>query len=688
MKIELRPRRRAIAHRILNFAAPNWLIYLYVIALSLTYIIVVVHTPLTLYPVALHDDGLFMSLGRSLAEGHWLGRYSEFTLMKGPGYPAFLALANWLGISVSLANALFYCTAVVFFVSIVHRFINSYLISGILLLLLLWQLFPTTVYMDRILREQIGGSQILFLFAAAVGAFFHTGEKKQRLLLAALTGFFLGWFWLTREDAIWVIPGAIVLVTGAALRASRIRRLRELAGTLMMVIAIFASIQVGFSTINWAVYGKFVGVDFKEANFQRALRAIDSVRSGGIKPFIPVTRTTRSYIYRVSPAFASLKSSFDPPNEATTTANTSGWTGFTCRLIPNACGEIASGWFMWALRGAVAAAGHYSSPAEASAFYGQIADEISTACASGALTCEPQLIAEMPPLNWPDVIGRMPSLYAQAFDNLLIIYPPLQVNPSSGSRVELDRALRFLNYPLYAKSINAALNTTYSLSGWYLKSGRKWLSATVKAPNGSLVDARLERNASPDLQAGFKDPEASYQRFIITTRCSDECTLELQSQDGEIAQKKLSEFRHGSIGFALGTGTVHVDTTTVIVSTPRFMDVVSSRVRQAILENYAYVLVPMLVLGAISFSVASLLYWRHVLGNVSYIMALCSWVLIVVRLSLIVLVAATSFPALDPHYLWPAQLLLVTGALLSLAAWLQLSGRTAGRPSVTLQNLG
>jgi hypothetical protein len=57
-----------------------------------------------------------------------------------------------------------------------------------------------------------------------------------------------------------------------------------------------------------------------------------------------------------------------------------------------------------------------------------------------------------------------------------------------------------------------------------------------------------------------------------------------------------------------------------------------------------------------NFMVASLLYWGRVLGNVSYAIALCSWVLIVVRMSQIVLVAATSFPALDPHYLWPAQL--------------------------------
>ena len=168
----------SLANRIVYFSPPKWLIYFYVIALSLVYVVVRVHTPLTLYPGAPHDDGLYMSLGRSLAEGHWLGPYNQFTLMKGPGYPAFLAVANWLGLSVSLAHALFYCAASVFFVAIAHRFVKSYLISGLFLALLLGQLLPTTVYIDRILREQITGSQFLFLFAAAAGALFCAREKK------------------------------------------------------------------------------------------------------------------------------------------------------------------------------------------------------------------------------------------------------------------------------------------------------------------------------------------------------------------------------------------------------------------------------------------------------------------------------------------------------------------------------
>jgi len=90
------PARRSMGARLL------------IISTAFVYTVLYLHTPLSINATYPHDDTLFMSLGRSLAEGQWLGPYTEFTLMKGPGYPFFLAAANWLGISVALAHALFH----------------------------------------------------------------------------------------------------------------------------------------------------------------------------------------------------------------------------------------------------------------------------------------------------------------------------------------------------------------------------------------------------------------------------------------------------------------------------------------------------------------------------------------------------------------------------------------------------
>ena len=59
----------------------------------------------------------------------------------------------------------------------------------------------------------------------------------------------------------------------------------------------------------------------------------------------------------------------------------------------------------------------------------------------------------MPPIRWADVIRRMLPRYVDAFHLLILHNPPLQLNTSNGSEIALARDLRFLNYPLYTRSV-------------------------------------------------------------------------------------------------------------------------------------------------------------------------------------------------------------------------------------------
>ena len=244
---------------IASLSVPRWLMCLYVIILNLAYVVIRVHTPVTLYPGAIHDDGLFIRLGRSLADGHWLGDFNQFTLMKGPGYPAFLAVANWLGISVSMAHALFHCFAITFFVVVCHRFIKSYLISGVLLFLLLWHPISLSGYMLRVSRDEIYYGQTLLVLGTILWVLFGLVDATRRLIWAAVAGAVLGWFWLTREEGLWIMPGLVLLVLVAGLHAFRLHRIREFALLLLVVTGVFGATQLGFSLVNRHVYGKFVG---------------------------------------------------------------------------------------------------------------------------------------------------------------------------------------------------------------------------------------------------------------------------------------------------------------------------------------------------------------------------------------------------------------------------------------------
>jgi hypothetical protein len=361
--------------------------------------------------------------------------------------------------------------------------------------------------MLHVTREEIYYGQTLLVLGLMLWVLFCPVRSQHRPLYAAFAGATLGWFWLTREEGVWIVPALVLIVFVAVLRIFRNRwvmlryprvslrdqRLCGLAVVLSIIIGVFVTTQIAFDSVNWFVYGKFVGVDFKERNFQRALRAINSIHSGGTKPFVSITRAAMKRADAVSPAFASLAPYFDGPGKA--------WETPGCKFYPSICGEIGSAWFVWALRDAAASTGHYSSPSEASAFFGRLADEILAACKSGKLECEPQLIAEMPPIRWPDVVWRMLPRYIDAFHVLTVRNPRLHldIDMSSGGEDALVRSLRFLNYPLHTRSTEIYSVQGYTISGWYYKSKGSWITAEVRIPTGAVVRSDFERRGSPDM---------------------------------------------------------------------------------------------------------------------------------------------------------------------------------------------
>jgi hypothetical protein len=594
--------------------------------------------------------------------------------MKGPGYPAFLAVTSWLGISVSLAHALFHCIAIAVFVLAVHYFIGSTAISALLYMLLLWHPITLSTYLHRVLREEIYYGQVLTIFALFVLILFHSSRMRHRIILACICGVFVGWYWLTREEGAWILPAIGLMTLAALLFALWEKRIVDLIVPLAIVVGVFGSTQLVFRAANLFAYGKFVGVDIKETNFLASLRALHSVRSGGTRPFISVTQAARERIYAVSPAFASLKSYFDGPG--------AGWGVHNCNIIPISCGDIGSGWFMWALRDGAATQGHYASPAKASAFFGQLAREINDACSRGELECDRQFAAEMAPVTWEQLAERVPPRYVMAFEMLMLARPPLQIDPSSGSKELLALNLRFLNYPLHTRPSRSSLGLpTFTLNGWYLKTGHEWFSVSAKMPDGLPAEVHVQRTASPDLQEGFKDPEASQQRFVLRTHCVEQCMMTFQTESGAKVEQSLAQLRPALIGFDFG-GSAHLIIESVAMQpNPAYVstrfDELCRRIREAVMTNYRFLSFPIYGFGAIAFAAATVIYRRRALGNICYVLALASWLLVFTRTSLLILIDATTFPALFPFYLAPAYFLLISASVLSLAALLQLVGYLA-----------
>ena len=55
-----------------------------------------------------HDDYLFVKLAKHILSGEWLGPYNQVTLVKGPVYPLFIAMAHHTALPLLLVQHLLY----------------------------------------------------------------------------------------------------------------------------------------------------------------------------------------------------------------------------------------------------------------------------------------------------------------------------------------------------------------------------------------------------------------------------------------------------------------------------------------------------------------------------------------------------------------------------------------------------
>jgi hypothetical protein len=394
------------------------------------------------------DDGLFLKLGMNIANGKWLGPFNVFSLAKGPGYPLFLA-ASWnTGLPVTVSQALLMIFGAGLFSFMVAKVARS---AAVGLGLFVATILHPAFIMERILRDAIYTAQTYLIFGLLIGAFMV--YRRYALAWGSFAGLATSWFWLTREEGVWLLPALAALIGFSAIRNWIVDR--DLHSTLLGLagfVVLFALGQSVVSTVNWWAYGRYQTVDVKEPNFQAALTALQSVRDGQQIPYVPVSKSTRQFIYKVSPTFAAMKPTFDPAS--------GDQPGAGCQHYPWTCGEIAGGWFMFYLKGSAAHAGAYKSPDAAAAFFKRLATEIIGACRDKRLTCEPNPVPFMPRVTL-DQVKQFP---AKLWEGVRLLFTPPKwrlMGVSTGTPQQIADAVAFLNDPMSAKKAaepeNAAL---------------------------------------------------------------------------------------------------------------------------------------------------------------------------------------------------------------------------------------
>ena len=386
------------------------------------------------------DDQLFVRLADYLRQGRWLGPYNNLTLAKGAAYSGFILLNYVLGLPLKLSEHLAYLAASLYFSFVVGSLLRSRAATAVLFVVLAFNpIFWAPEIGGRVVRENLYVTLTVWLVALCVAVYVQQRAEslaedylRKRVALAAI-GVVGALFWLTREEGLWLAPSIFILVAyWLWVNARRSdRSLRPLLLFLVVPAASFATVVGLVDAVNLARYKVFRNNDFRSSDYQAAYGALARIRHDQWAPYVVFPQDARERAYSVSSAARDLKPYFEGMGG-------DNWKKVSCEQTQGAvCGEIHSGWFMWALRDAVAVAGHYGSGRDSQAFYRRLAREVNAGCDSNAIACGPPNDSLIPPWH-PSYLGSILASMRRVYVTVAALgNPQVYLKPSVGSEEQL-----------------------------------------------------------------------------------------------------------------------------------------------------------------------------------------------------------------------------------------------------------
>ena len=296
-----------------------------------------------------------------------------------------------------------------------------------------------------------------------------------------------------------------------------------------MILIIFTiAVNVSYKLVNYLKYNSYVGVELLDSDFGDAVSALYSVRESAPQRYIEVSNANLEAIYRISPTFRSL----EPLIEKTP------WRDATCTYDKKLCGQIGTGYFMWALRDLMFMQGYYTTPEVAKINYRKITSDIRVACDTGKIKCANKYLSKAPAYELFDIMELM-AIINQGIKvtyNIPDVSNPIFSKDAEGAEAPAE----FLNIAHYI--LPESKEILYKVKGWYYdkSSPNSWFDAKISNTEYSstpvvetakikivaeeskltIEPLYLERFPSPDIASVFHDSNATTQHFEFYAPCT------------------------------------------------------------------------------------------------------------------------------------------------------------------------
>lgn len=617
--------------------------------------------PTSIMAVLTADEMQYIREGMNVVSGHSLGDYEPMTLVRGVSYPLFLVANYMTGLPVGVGQALFYFAAVMYASLVLSKISRNEIIFFILPVLLLTLPVLYAAELQRVLREYFYLSITLLIFAALFELLFVKESRRVHFGHSVILGLLLGVFWLTREEGIWIVPAIIIALLFAAFEQKRQQShalWRAFFGKILIAFAGAALVIVAVGSLNKLFYGRFVINELKESSFQSAYNALQRASYMYHRQYLPVPKQARLRIYEQSPSFAKLKSYLDPDGKP------SPWN-YACdvALYRQLCGDgdIASGWFIWALREGALSVGAHKDANTAAHFYDAIAREVDVACSQGRLTCASWLPPLIPYMDFNEILA-VPRHMVSVLESITML-PPMSfdASPSEFDNSTRDHVLDFLNHPTH---VDGPPRIQFDIYGWYKGETKEWISVEGKGQSGPNS---ISRDPSPDLVSGFKDPMLNQNRFHISGTCYTQkpCSLTFKDEHQNTLEIVLPQMK-APFGTTIGGGQINFD---ALQWTPKAFQTW----RTSLYEGWKRFIITIKPLSSAFIIVGWLAFFAVMLRalclrRISAALMAASILVIAVlcRATLLGLVDASSFPATYYTYCAPATPLAMVAATLAI----------------------
>ncbi len=328
------------------------------------------------------DDMLMINITENLVNGNWVGPYTDVVISKGLSFPILLAFCYFIKLDYITMMTVFYIIACLILTYVIGKKIKN---KAFLFVLYTTTLFVPIMYsyqvMQRVYRNAIVPSFSILIISGYIYMFFTRDENSfwKKFFASIGTGIFLALFWYTREDSIWMLPFIIFMTISTIVGViAKNKKINKEFFKILLILVIPVCVTFVYRNVlcyqNYKHFGVYTVYNNEEYN--KAMKSLRKVKKYDYYDNIDFTTEKLRRVAEVTcldgihPRLSELV--------------------FGYSLIDSTPldGEVANGWFPWALKGALSEAGYYTNAKNINNFCYTLHIQIEDALEKGLLEKE------------------------------------------------------------------------------------------------------------------------------------------------------------------------------------------------------------------------------------------------------------------------------------------------------------